>query len=352
MGSKVLFLIQKGRVIKMAYSRKEVLKAFHNEDEITIPVAFWRHFAASEFIDGLQHPEVFDLNLNGHQKFIEATEPDFVKTMSDGYFAYPFLNVDDPKQLSDLAQLDNLPIDHPWLTGQKALAAGQKKLAGDRPTFYTVFSPLIILKWALINHDTEPLLRSDRRLADLYQANPKLIKTVLFKIADDLKQLIPILLESGIDGIYYSTQSIQDSRVDNRDFFDEVMAPVDIDIQNEINRYFNLNILHICGFAGATNHLDWFTDYPLQVINWATDVDGYSLAEGKALFGGRPVLGGFNNATDGVLYSGTKAEIQAEAKRIVTEAGRKGVIIGADCTIPRDTPIEHVRWAIEAIHQL
>lgn len=336
----------------MKYSREQVLKAFHNETETTIPASFWRHFAASEFIDGLKHPEVIQLNLAGHQKFVDTTQPDFVKTMSDGYFAYPFLDVNDRTDLSSWAKLTCLSDEHPWLTGQQKLAAAQKKIAGERPTFYTIFSPMILFKWSLIDHNTEPLTLSDRRFADFYEQNPIIVKQVLSKIAQDLKKLIKIISKSGVDGIYYSTQSIQDPRVDNKTFFENIMEPVDLEVQKEINRYLNLNILHICGFAGATNHLEWFTNYPLQVINWSTDVDGYSLAEGKKLFGDRPVLGGFSNVPEGILYSGTKEEIQAEAKRIVTEAGRRGVIIGADCTIPRDTPIEHIRWAIEAVHQL
>ena len=44
-----------------------------------------------------------------------------------------------------------------------------------------------------------------------------------------------------------------------------------------------INILHICGFDGATNHLEWFANYPLQVINRATKVGGYTPSEGKKL---------------------------------------------------------------------
>lgn len=334
----------------MTIAREQVLKAFHNEIEDTIPASFWRHFADSEFIDGLKHTEVFDLNVNGHKKYIEQTQPDFVKTMSDGFFAYPFQGVKNRLNYGGWKGLETISNDHPWFTGQVRLAQKQKELAGDCLTFYTVFSPMILLKWALIDHETEPLLLSDKRLADFYEQKPDLLKAALTKIAQDQEKLVKKLKNSGIDGIYFSTQSVQDERTDNHKFFDDVMEPVDIHIQNEINKVFNLNVLHICGFAGATNHLDWFINYPLQVINWATDVDGYSLGEGKKLFGDRPVMGGFDNSTKGILYSGTKEEIQVETKRIINEAGRKGIILGADCTIPRDTPIEHIQWAIEAAH--
>lgn len=336
----------------MTIDREQVLKAFNNETEDVIPVSFWRHFADSEFIDGLAHPDVFNLNLDGHKKFISDVHPDFVKTMSDGFFAYPFDGVTSRLNYKSWNKLRNIPNNHAWFEGQVKLAKEQKKIAGNRPVFYTVFSPMILLKWALINHDTEPLLLSDERFADFYDEDPKLLEEALYKVAADQETLVRKLRDTGIDGIYFSTQSVQDERLRTHEFFENIMSKVDIEIQNEINKNFDLNVLHICGFDGATNQLDWFTNYPLQVINWATDVDGYSLAEGKKLFGGRPVMGGFDNSTKGVLYSGTKDEIQAEAKRIVSEAGRKGIIIGADCTIPRDTPVDHINWAIEAIHEL
>ena len=39
-----------------------------------------------------------------------------------------------------------------------------------------------------------------------------------------------------------------------------------------------------------------------------------------------------------VLYTGTREEITAATNRILDEAGTTGIILGADCTIPGDTP--------------
>lgn len=160
------------------------------------------------------------------------------------------------------------------------------------------------------------------------------------------------LSDTDIDGIYFSTQEIQDERLKTVDFFKTVIEPTDTSIVTEINKYFETNILHICGFADATNHLEWFTNYQLQVINWSTHAENVSLKAGKELFNNRPVLGGFGNELTDVLYSGTKEEIQAEAKRLIREVGRKGIIIGADCTVPRDIPEEHLCWVEEAVHEI
>lgn len=336
----------------MTYSKQEILKAFHNENEDVIPVSFWHHFAKSEFINALDHPEVNDININGHESYVEAVDPDFVKSMSDGYFMTPSLGSYGSKTIEDLKAVKPIEADDPWLTKQRNLAKGQKEVIGDKPVFYTVFSPVTTLKWILFNHDEEPLSEGDHRFADLYLENPQVVKDTLAKVAEDIKKLVQTVLTTDIDGIYYSTQSIQDQRVKNYDFFTDVIEPVDLDVIKTINAGSALNILHVCGFDGATNDVSWFKDYPLQVINWATHVDNLSLAEGKKLFGGKPVLGGLGDTDKDLLYTGTKEEIQAEAKRLVEEAGRKGVIIGADCTVPRDTPESHIKWVEEAIHEL
>jgi uroporphyrinogen decarboxylase len=56
------------------------------------------------------------------------------------------------------------------------------------------------------------------------------------------------------------------------------------------------------------------------------------------------VIGGFDNTAAGVLYKGSRAEIEAETDRILKESGRIGVALGADCTLPRDIKLEHLEW--------
>lgn len=335
----------------MVLNRETVLKALHNETVDQVPTSFWRHFADNEFTNAATNPSVLTTNLTGHRSYYQAVDVDFAKTMLDGYFPYPFHGVKDPKDMSDLHNLRPIADDDPWLTGQVALANQQKEIAGERPTFVTMFSPLFLLKWALIEHYKEPLLLADKRFADMYEADPQLILHVLKVLGDDQKKVARALMTaSNIDGIYYSTQEIQDPRTQTSKFFEEVMEPVDIDVQNTINAVSPLNILHICGFDGADNHLDWFVNYPLQVINWATETDGYTLAEGKKLFGDRPVMGGFDNSTKGVLYRGNKQQIHDKVHALIAEAGKQGVLLGADCTVPRDIDYDHLRWAIEAAH--
>ncbi len=74
------------------------------------------------------------------------------------------------------------------------------------------------LKWALVDETKEPLTNGDKRFADLYAQSPELLHDVLKKIAGDINKQVDAAIDAGADGIYYSTQSIQDDRADNKDF--------------------------------------------------------------------------------------------------------------------------------------
>ena len=64
-----------------------------------------------------------------------------------------------------------------------------------------------------------------------------------------------------------------------------------------------------------------------------------TLQEGKRLFNGKAVLGGFDNTPGTILYTGTDEEIKNEVFRILDEAGTVGVGIGADCTVDRSVTL-------------
>ena len=48
----------------------------------------------------------------------------------------------------------------------------------------------------------------------------------------------------------------------------------------------------------------------------------------------------------------TKDEIKAYTKKLIDDFGTtKGLILGADCTIPADINPDHIRWVIEAAEE-
>ena len=56
----------------------------------------------------------FSKNLEGHQRFKETFDPDFVKIMTDGLFYLPY-DFSGVKTAEDLKKLEVLSEDHPFL---------------------------------------------------------------------------------------------------------------------------------------------------------------------------------------------------------------------------------------------
>ena len=329
----------------MTSKRELVLKAFRGEPVDRVPVGFWHHFTnEDEWLVGFGNQAIIEKNLAGHQAFLAEVEPDFIKLMSDGYFAYPNERLEKVQSIKDLADIEPLGADHPWISEQVELV--QKIKAGfteDLVAIYNIFAPVTYFKWLI-----GKVAGGDDIIADFLVEDAVLTKRVLDVIAQDIAALTErIIKEAGADGIYLSVQSIQDARVSAEDY-KAFIAPSELAVLEAANAAGGVNILHICGYEGARNDVHLFTDYPAQVINWAVGPEGISLAEGRKLFGGRTVLGGFENGKNGLLYTGNQAAIQDETKRLIAEAGKEALIIGADCTIPSDIEAERIQWVRQA----
>ena len=329
----------------MTSKRELVLKAFRGEPVDRVPVGFWHHFTnEDEWLVGFGNQAIIEKNLAGHQAFLAEVEPDFIKLMSDGYFAYPNERLKKVQSIKDLADIEPLGADHPWISEQVELV--QKIRAGfteDLVAIYNIFAPVTYFKWLV-----GKVAGGDDIIADFLAEDAALTKRVLDVIAKDIAALTErIIKEAGADGIYLSVQSIQDARVSAEDY-KAFIAPSELAVLEAANAAGGVNILHICGYEGARNDVHLFTDYPAQVINWAVGPEGISLAEGRKLFGGRTVLGGFENGKDGLLYTGSQAAIQDETKRLIAESGKEALIIGADCTIPSDIKAERIQWVRQA----
>lgn len=338
----------------MTFTNKQVLDVMlQRQQETTIPFSVWHHFTKNEFFDGLKYPEGIETSLSGLEKYINDVNPDFVKLMTDGFFHYPFHGVKDLNNLTELKHLKELTNDDPWITGQVELINRQLKVINGKTAFYNVFSPLTYFKWALINWDSSKLNEADSKFAKLYARAPQIVVKTLESMSRGIQLLVKTIAKTGIEGIYYSTQTIQDPSLrNNKDFFVNVHRQVDIEISNVADQSFKVNILHICGFDGFQNNLSWFTDYPYKVVNYAVNAEKVSLKEGKELFPNRVILGGLDITKEGILYKESTDDVEKTVTKLVQDAGKDRLIIGADCTIQRDTPVDNIRAARNTVHQI
>ncbi|GHV63241.1 uroporphyrinogen decarboxylase [Spirochaetia bacterium] len=322
-------------------SKRDLMaKVFKNEKAERVPIGFWFHYAKDELVDGFKNPEIFDINIAGHRKFYNEFKPDFVKIMTDGYFIYPNEPFIGAEKASDLRKVKPLGEKHEWIEKQVAFAKTLTGFFGSEVmSFYNLFAPATLFRFARLKSG-----KANKSLTDFIVEDKDAVACALDAAAQDLAALARRVIGEGrADGVYYSTQDLNDSRV-SEDVQEKIVTPADYKVLEGANSAGRYNILHICGYEGCRNNLARYADYPAQIINWATVVEQVSLAEGKKIFRGKPVIGGFDNTVKGVLYRGGKAEIEAETERLLKEAGAVGVVLGADCTIPQHIDLHHLQW--------
>jgi uroporphyrinogen decarboxylase len=324
--------------------RDLVWKTFHNEKAGRVPVGFWFHFAEDELEDVFKNPGLRDINIEGHRKFFREFHPDFLKIMTDGYFCYPNEFFNCAEDVSDLRGVRPIGTDHPWIREQVKFAkAVASEFGGEVLTFYNIFSPATIFKFARRKSGKNP----DAILAEFMLKDKALVAHAFKTVSVDFAFLAgEVIREGGVDGIYFSTQDLGVHCI-STELWRECVVSGDFAVLERANASGGLNILHICSYAGHHNEVARYQDYPAQVINWAASLENVPLGAGKKIFGGKPVIGGFDNTNAGVLYRGSRAEIEAETDRLLEEAGSTGVALGADCTLPKDISLEHLGWVRE-----
>jgi uroporphyrinogen decarboxylase len=316
--------------------RELIFAALDSQPVGRVPAAFWFHFLPeAETADWRESPRLLERNFAGHQAFVQKFKPDLVKIMTDGFFFYPTPSLYQPL---DLAMVTALDPGRDWIRAQVALARRVRELQEDAAYFYNVFSPITSLRFKLGLDD----------LKRFYLTQPEAFAKALGRMAQGLANLArAVVTEGRVDGIYLSVQN-PDQKVFSTEFQRAALAPGEKAILKAAEEAGGRNILHVCGINGVRNDLSLYADYPAAAYNWSVTAEEVSLAKGRRIFGGKPILGGFEAGPGGLLATGSKDEVKAKARELIKEAGAYGYILGADCAIPSGVGLERLEWVREA----
>lgn len=119
-------------------NRKElVLNAMDNKPVERVLAGVWFHFLADEIhSDAFAQPELTEELLAGELKYIEKSQPDFVKIMTDGFFPYTNESFIKAKTAADLKNVKPLAKDDKWFTYQVEYAKKITDKYGDEFSAY------------------------------------------------------------------------------------------------------------------------------------------------------------------------------------------------------------------------
>lgn len=322
--------------------RELVTNVLHGEKAERIPVGFWHHYLPYKDCNkAMQNRMLFEKNVSGHQNEKKIFEPDFVKLMIDGLFFMPF-DYGSFHSAADLKGMKPLESNDPWIERNVELAQRVREIYGqDILVFCNLFAPMTQMRDGIrmaqgIGFDRDLVL-------GFLKEDPQAVADAMMVMGESQCKLLRRLMENGLtDGAYYCVSNpFGDVPTD---VYEKCIMPAEKLALAQANELSDINMLHICGSVGRHDMFDLYSGYEASAVNWAAHMGQLSLKEGRELFAGKTILGGFDNSMNGVLYRGTKEEVENEVEKIVAEVGRDRLILGADCTIPETIDMQRIEW--------
>ncbi len=289
-----------------------------------VPAAFFMHFGP-EFHRG-------DVAVRRHEEFFRFTGMDLAKVQLE--LPFPACPVERPGDWERLPALDEA-FFAPQLEVVKGIVAA---VGQEAVVVLTLYSPFMIAG----------RMGGGNSLAAHLVEDPAAVARGFEIIVEGLGRFGRACLAAGLDGFYHSTQGGESGRFRSPETFERWIKPADLALLSAIGEGCRFNVLHVCDYhrdqVGGYGDLGVFEDYPGHVV--CCPDEGLGTA-GIARRFGRPVLGGMDRL--GPLATGTEDQIRAEARKALAEAPDR-FILGADCTVPNDTPWENLRAAVDEAH--
>jgi uroporphyrinogen decarboxylase len=293
----------------------------------TVPAAFFLHFDKA-FHRG-------QAAVDKHLEYFRHTGMDLVKIQ----FEHPMPHVE-MKTAADWRRMPHYGLDF-YEAPLKVVEGLVKAAKREAIVVLTLYSPFMLARQTA----GEDVVA--RHIAE----DPEAFKAGIGIITEGLLAFCRQCLKLGLDGFYASTQGGEAGRFADPRAFDQCVRPFDMMIMNEINAKGTFNILHVCDYHYPYADLAPFTGYPGHVVNTSLELTGgkHTTAREVARLYNRPFMGGLERK--GVIARGTPAEIKAAVIKAIHEAPER-FVLGADCTVPPETPWDNIKLAIQTAHEV
>ncbi len=299
--------------------RRELLGAtLKGEDTERIPCGFWHHFP--------EHQKFGNASVQAHVDFFNAIDADMIKAMNEHMYQLD-RQIEKPEDWKSISSQTFKQSPYPAFLDE--VISIKRALPADVPIIATIHGVLVSAYHAT---ETPGNFSNPNNLVSRHlKADPECVAVGLQTIADTLIGVCEELKKCGVDGIYYAALGGESYRFTPQ-VLSSYVVPFDQQVIQAINDLNLISILHICK---DQVQLPAYAGIPADIVNWAIHDCQYSLKDGRSLFPQATLLGGFDDRS-GVLLEGSISEIETEVDSIVSEAGKKKLLLGADCTLPDD----------------
>jgi uroporphyrinogen decarboxylase len=293
--------------------------------ETYTPAAFFLHFDPSYHFG--------QAAVEKHLEFFRSTGMDFVKIQYERNFP----------RLPAVQRADDwtrMPLyGEEFFEPQLKVVEGiVKAIKREAVVVVTLYSPFMCAGHAV----------GEENVLQHVRENPEAVTKGMEIVTESVMTFVKACIRLGVDGFYHSTQGGETHRLADRTLFETFVRPYDLAVMKEAERSCIFNILHVCDYVGEYDDLTRFQEYPGHVVSCPLKVGGrrLPLAEAYRLFN-RPVMGGLDRRS--VIATGSEAQIRAEVDATLRQAPER-FILGADCTVPAETPWGNLRTAIQTAH--
>ena len=313
--------------------RERVIAAIEMKENEQVPSLFSYHFPEEQ--------KTGDACVKAHLDFFRESDADIAKIMNE-YLIHAHHDI---RTVSDYAAIGPYSIQAGFM--QKQLDLTRRILDGCGDDVFTMGTLHGMTASGIHPIETRgvPYETCREMLCSFLREDRNKTVSTLNHICDLLCDLGRAYIEAGVDCVYFASLGGEPGYFTDEEF-ETVIKPMDMRIMQAVKEAGGYCLLHICKgplnmqrYAGMDKYAD--------IVNWGVYEAPFSLEEGRKLFPGKCILGGLQSR-GGVLSNGTDEEIRAEVHRILDSFGRKGFILGADCTIATDQDMDKLRTAIRA----
>lgn len=184
-----------------------------------------------------------------------------------------------------------------------------------------------------------------RLMCDTLRSHRSVMMDVHKRVTDTMCELAQASIRAGADGIYYAALGGERHFYTDEEFA-ECIRPFDLQIMQAAREAGGHVFLHICKEDLNMRRYEGYAAYA-EAVNWGVYETGFSLEEGRALFPDCAILGGLANR-GGALAGDDPQALAQEVRSVLHSFGAHRFILGADCTLPTDTPYSRIAAAARA----